>query len=323
MTTEHPNDMEDMSSKNHINAVLIALFVTVLWASSWIIIKFGLEDIPPLTFAGLRYTLAAGILMAFIIAKDDSRLQLKSLAKRDLFVLSGYGLVFVTITQGAQFLGLAMLDAIAVSLLLNVTPLIVLILGIGILKEIPSFKQIGLILVGIGGVVIYFYPLQLELLEAFGIIVVAVGVIANAFSSIIGRTINKSQTYTPILVTGVSMLIGSVVLLSFGLLLEGMSSLSPLSILYIIWLSVVNTAFAFTLWNKAMQTLRAIDISIINGTMLPQIVILSILFLGEHPDFLDWIGLILIAVSAVSVQVLQERKLHRGVNASIYGANTS
>ena len=36
-----------------------ALFVTVLWASSWVIIKFGLEEIPPLLFSGLRYEIAA------------------------------------------------------------------------------------------------------------------------------------------------------------------------------------------------------------------------------------------------------------------------
>ena len=35
-------------------AVLQALFVTFLWSTSWVFIKFGLVDIPALTFAGLR-----------------------------------------------------------------------------------------------------------------------------------------------------------------------------------------------------------------------------------------------------------------------------
>ena len=104
------------------------------------------------------------------------------------------------------------------------------------------------------------------------------------------------------------MLVGSVALLASGLLLEDVQAISLLSWFYIIWLSVVNTAFAFTLWNRAMQTLRAIDITLINGTMLPQIVILSIIFLGEMPTFLDWIGLALIAVSVLIVQVIQARK---------------
>ncbi len=295
-------------SKDHIKAVGLALFVTVLWASSWVIIKFGLEELPPLTFAGLRYVIAAGILMSIIVAKNSTRSELKHLDRRDLGKLGGYGLVFVTVTQGAQFVGLALLDAIAVSLLLNMTPLIVLLLGIVILKEIPTHKQIGLVFLGVGGVLIYFYPLELGVLQIMGLLVVIGGVIANAFSSIIGRAINKEQRVQPIVVTGVSMLAGSVILLAGGVVIERVSSISLLSILYILWLSIVNTALAFTLWNKAMQTLRAIDISIINGMMLPQIVILSIVFLGEIPDMLDWIGLLFIAISALAIQILQAKR---------------
>ena len=40
--------------------MLVALFVVFLWATSWVLIKFGLEAIPPLTFAGLRYVITAG-----------------------------------------------------------------------------------------------------------------------------------------------------------------------------------------------------------------------------------------------------------------------
>ena len=85
--------------------------------------------------------------------------------------------------------------------------------------------------------------------------------------------------------------------------------ISLLSLFYVLWLSVVNTAFAFTIWNKAMQTLRAVDSTIINSTMLPQITILAIIFLGEMPGLLDWFGLILLAVSVAVVQVLQARRI--------------
>ena len=41
-------------------AIGIALFVTVLWSSSWVLIRWGLDDEghPPLTFAALRYGMA-------------------------------------------------------------------------------------------------------------------------------------------------------------------------------------------------------------------------------------------------------------------------
>ncbi|MFX1485219.1 MAG: DMT family transporter [Promethearchaeota archaeon] len=307
-STRSTSTSQQMSSRHHYRAVGIALIVTVLWASSWVIIKFGLEEIPPLTYAGLRYVIAAALLTLFVIARSDSRHELARVNRKQLFTLGGYGIVFVTITQAAQFVGLNLLPAISVSLLLNMTPLIVLVLGVILLREVPTYGQFGWILIGIAGVLIYFYPLDLGALQIIGVVVVLIGVVANAFSSIIGRAINKKKELTPIVITTVSMLIGSVVIMAAAIIFEDVQSISPLSWFYILWLSVVNTAFAFTLWNRAMQTLRAVDITLINGTMLPQIVILSIFFLGEMPTFLDWIGLALIALSALIVQVIQARR---------------
>jgi drug/metabolite transporter (DMT)-like permease len=54
-----------------------------------------------------------------------------------------------------------------------------------------------------------------------------------------------------------------------------------------------------------MQTLRAVDSTIINSTMTPQIVFLSVLFLGEQLNFLDWIGIILVVLSVLFIQVNQ------------------
>ena len=41
---------------------LQAVIVTFLWSTSWVLIKLGLEEIPAINFAGLRYTLAFLIL---------------------------------------------------------------------------------------------------------------------------------------------------------------------------------------------------------------------------------------------------------------------
>jgi drug/metabolite transporter (DMT)-like permease len=51
----------------HTRAVAQALLVTFLWSTSWVLIKWGLADIPALVFAGLRYTLAFLILLPFVM----------------------------------------------------------------------------------------------------------------------------------------------------------------------------------------------------------------------------------------------------------------
>ncbi len=293
------------TKRARIFAVIQALFVTVLWSSSFVIIKFGLEDIPPLTFAGLRYSIASLILMGLILSQTQMRLSIKSRPRKWWGMLILYGLIYITATQGTQFLGLFFLPAITFSLILNMTPIIVLLLSVPSLGERPSFLEISLILLSISGVLLYFYPLDFVGVSILGLVIAFVSLLANSFSAIIGRAINRARDSPALVVTGVMMSVGSIFLMLFGLTMEPIAPLSVLSWFYILWLAVVNTALAFYLWNRAMRVLRAIDMTLINSTMMPQIVILSLFFLGEYPNYLDWIGLIILAICVTAVQVLQ------------------
>ncbi|TXT54101.1 MAG: conserved membrane protein of unknown function [Candidatus Thorarchaeota archaeon] len=294
--------------RQHYIAVGLAIFVTILWSSSWVIIKYGLQEIPPLAFSGLRYALASLILLCVILVRPEMRAHTRFQGRKWWGRLFLYGTIFVTITQGAQFLGLALLPAVTVSMLLNLTPIVVLIMGVFLLHEIPNKKQVGWILIGVSGALLYFWPVILPATQTIGVLIVICGVIANALSSILGRSINREMTTPPVVVTGISMAFGSTLLLISSIILEGYVQLSPFSWFLIIWLSVVNTAIAFTIWNKAMQFLRAIDISIINGTMLPQIVVLSMIFLDEIPDFTDWVALVMVVFSVLFLQLNQAKQ---------------
>lgn len=298
-------------SKDYLLAILEALFVTVLWSSSWVIIKFGLEEIPPFIFAGLRYSLASIILCAIIFNNKDYYQSIKSQSKQWWIKVLAYGLLFIAITQGAQFLALDLLPAITVSFILNITPFIVIILSTIIISERPTLYDLFFLFITFLGLIMYFLPLDLESATIAGLIVGIIAVLANAGSSILGRDLNKKQDAPPIVITCVSMVFGSVVLLILGISLDSIYivfSLSMTSIIYIIWLGLINTALAFTIWNKAMIKLRAVDISLINSTMLPQVVLLSIIFLSEFPTFKEWVGLILLVISVFCIQIAQARK---------------
>ena len=71
----------------------------------------------------------------------------------------------------------------------------------------------------------------------------------------------------------------------------------------IVWLALVNTAFAFTLWNRTLQVLSAVESSIINNTMLIQIAVLAWVFLGESLGALEIVGLGLAALGTLLVQL--------------------
>ena len=285
------------------------MLVTFLWSTSFIIIKLGLVDIPPITYAGLRYGLAFLIFFPFILKKKYIG-EIKQLSAPQWKQLLLLGLIFYTFTQGAQFVGLSLLPSVTVSLLLNFTPIIVAVAGIFLLNEKPSFRQwIGSILFIIG-IVAYFFPISLLENKGLGLAVMFFGVLANAGAALLGRDINKKKNVSPLVITFISMGVGAIILIIVGFALNGLPELSLKNWLFLFWLAGINTAFAFTLWNLTLRSLTAMESSIINGTMLIQIAILAWYFLGEQITFQEGIGMAIAAAGAVLVQMRE--KIEKG-----------
>lgn len=287
---------------SHLSAILLALLVTFLWSTSFVIIKIGLVEIPPLTFAGLRYTIAFICLLPFAFTKTNS-LIIKKLNKKDWRKLILLGFLFYAFTQGTQFIGLSLLPAVTVSLWLNFTPLIVAFMAILFLNEFPTKLQWIGVLIFIIGIFTYFFPVELNQNQTTGLIVMTIGVFANAASAVLGRNINREAKINPGVVTVVSMGIGSIILLITGLTIQGIPSISFQNLLFLLWLAIVNTALAFTIWNFTLRTLSAMESSIINGTMLIQIAVLAWLFLDEFISLKEGIGMLMAAAGVLLVQL--------------------
>ncbi|WP_420632213.1 DMT family transporter [Candidatus Leptofilum sp.] len=292
---------------SHFTAVSQALFVTFLWSTSWVLIKIGLVDIPALTFAGLRYSLAFLCLLPFFW-RSKGTTELRQLNQSGWLRLIALGLIYYALTQGAQFVGLAYLPAVTVNVMLGFTSVLVALLGLGLLGERPSLWQWLGIFVALGGGLLYFYPVQIPQGQVVGFVAAAIGVLANAGAAVLGRSVNRVGQLRPLTVTTVSMGVGSGLLLIVGVATQGLPALSWQSWAIIGWLAVVNTAFAFTLWNVSLRTLSAMESSIINNTMAVQIPVLAVLFLGEQLNGREVLGLVVAIIGALLVQLGRKRK---------------
>ncbi|HML23999.1 MAG TPA: EamA family transporter [Aggregatilinea sp.] len=304
MSAESP-----VSSSSHLRAVLQALFVTFLWSTSWVLIKVGLEDVPALTFAGLRYVLAFLALLPVLLTRPGGAQAVRALTRRDWALLLVLGLIFYSITQGAQFLALERLPAITTSLMISFSAGMVALLGIFTLGErLTRLQWYGLALYLVG-VIVYFYPIDIPTREVVGLGIALVCVLANTVSSVLGRAVNRRGTIPPLVVTVTSMGIGAVVMLVAGIAAQGLPPLSLQTWVIIAWLAVVNTALAFTLWNHTLRTLSAAESSVINNAMLIEIAALAWIFLGESLDAREIGGLALAGVGMLGVQVRQVRRV--------------
>ena len=283
-------------------AIALALLVTFLWATSWVLVKLGLDDLPPITFAGLRYFLAFLILLPFAFRKQNLN-AIKTLSRLEWRYLVLLGLVYFTINQGAIFAAMALLPAMAVSMILSFTSIVTAGIAIRTLGEKANWMQWMGILLNLSGAYLYFYPVDLPRHQWLGILLAFIGMLANSVSTVLGRKVNVSGKISSVVVTTISMGIGAFALMAAGLLTEKFPLLSAKDLLLLAILAVVNTALAFTLWNKALQGLEAIEASVINNLVAFQIAVLAWVFLGESLSGLDIIGIMLAASGAILVQI--------------------
>lgn len=276
--------------------VFQALFVTFLWSTSWVLIKIGLsDDLPPLTFAGLRYTLAAMVLGAVLVRSPTHRAELASITPATRRRLAALGVVLYALTQGAQFIGLDLLPAATLSLLLSFTPAVVTVVAVRTTGEPAVARQwLGMALAAVGAA-LYLAP-ELGVASLLGLGVGVIGLAANAGASLLGRVVNRDAGLSPIAVTAPSMALGGLLTLTAGIVLDGVPRLSGMAWGIVVWLAVVNTAVAFTLWNHTLRSLTATESSAVNNTMLVQIAVLAWLVLGEDLSGAQWTALLVASI---------------------------
>jgi drug/metabolite transporter (DMT)-like permease len=290
------------NSKTHVLALVEALLVTFLWSTSYILIELGLEEINPLTFAAYRYAIASLILvlLMFSLYKKKSFLRFDNKRISVFFVLGFTGFF---IAQGLQFFGLYYLQPVTVTFILNLTPIFVLLLSAFFLKEIPSSTQLIGIALTLCGVLIYFSNTTHVFQEVIGILLTLVSGIGWATYMVVSRYFLREESANIVVLTACSMALGSIMLIGTALFTGNVTQVSFDAWLIILWLSLINTALAFALWNHALKRLRVFEQSILQNTMLIQISVLAYVFLQETLIIQKILGMVLVFIGALIVQI--------------------
>ena len=118
---------------------------------------------------------------------------------------------------------------------------------------------------------------------------------------IIGRSINRFNEISPIVVTTISMAIGSAVLLPIGIWVQGFLVISPLAH----YCMACRGEYGCSLypWNFILRTLSAAESSMISNTMTIWIPVLAVLFLSETLNFRQIDALILVVIGTLAAQI--------------------
>jgi len=133
-------------------AAVIGLYLVlvIIWSSTWVAIKIGLEDCPPLLGAGIRFAAAGLVLLAFALATGRSLRTDTRLA--GILALMPFALAYGLVYWGEQHIpsGLA-------AVLFGVLPLYTAFLGAVLLPDQPlRARLVAGILIAIGGLALAF-----------------------------------------------------------------------------------------------------------------------------------------------------------------------
>ena len=292
-----------------------AFVVTVLWSSSYVLIKLGLADIhiPPLYFATVRYALAFSILLAFDLATASKRAS-KVGTRRQAALLVVAGIGGYTVAQGLQFLGLFYLTAVATSFLLNFNPFFVLVLSVGLLGEGTSSAQMGGLGLALVGAWLFFSQQGAVGGQPLGVLVVIVSGLGWACYVVVARLLQRTGSMSALRFTTITMGIGVVGMIFLTALSGEYAPLSLNGVLIIVWLATANTALAFFLWNWTLRVVPAYELTVLQDLMLVEIAIFAFLFLQETitPLMVGGMALVLLGVLVVQMKAWRGEPPLRG-----------
>ncbi|MDQ3130737.1 MAG: EamA family transporter [Acidobacteriota bacterium] len=277
--------------------ILIWLILCLIWGTTWIFIKIGLEDLPPITFAAVRFILAV-IILAFIIKIQKLPLP-KTASDWKLIALTGilqfsinYSLVFWSeqyISSGLAAVLQAMIMVFGLVLAWIFLPA----------ERITRLKVFAVVLGIIGVAVIFIEQLQINTFEAFaGCIAIVVGAYAAAQASILIKA--KGSRLHPASLVFTQMICGLPIIIVYALIQEG----NPLTlrwtwraVICVLYLTILGTIAAFWLYYwllSKIESTKAMMISLVTPLIA---VIIGAIFLGETLPPQTFFGGVLILAS--------------------------
>ena len=268
-----------------MKARVVWLILCGIWGSTWLFIKLGLADLPPLTFAGIRFLFASLILIALILARGVRWPRKRS----DWTVIAIVGLLQFSLNYGLVFWGEQRISSGLAAVLQSTFPAFGLVIAHFYLPDEPiTAKKVVGILLGFTGVAIIFSH-QLSIAGESALLG-SVALVLSAFFGSYGNVLVKAYgtRIDPFVLAAGQMICGFPPLLALGIATEGnplrfhWTSMAILSLAYLV---VVGSVLAFTLFYWLVRHMDVVNTMLIALVTPVVAVVLGMIVLHEQ---LNW-----------------------------------
>jgi drug/metabolite transporter (DMT)-like permease len=273
-----------------MKARLVWLLLCGIWGSTWLFIKLGLADLPPITFAGIRFVISCAILFPLVWLRHLALPKTRT----DWFLLVGTGVMSFSLNYGLVFWAEQYITSGLAALLQAMLPGFGLILAhIYVPAERMTWVKIGGVILGVCGVgVVFSNQLAISGRQALaGCVAMVLSAFFAAYSNVLVKTHGKNLN--PAVIAAYQMFFGLIPLLLYGLAFEGNPMTfrwTALAILCLLYLAIVGSVIAFLLYYWLMQNMDVTKTMLISLVTPVVAVILGMLVLDEQLSWRTLVG---------------------------------
>jgi drug/metabolite transporter (DMT)-like permease len=280
---------------SRILALLEALLVSMVWASSFIFVKIALTELGPLTIGGLRYFIGFACLLPFLRRRNF----LLNRAQWLRMLLLGFSAY--TLANGAMFWALRFLPATTGSFLMSLLTVTVVFGGVFWLREIPNRVQSFGIFIVLAGMVLFFSP-GLRPGEPVGLAIFVLALLGFTLFGVLSRVAVIDRQVDTLTLTALPLAIGGGLLLAIAMPFEGIPTASLRTWGLVLFLAAVNTALGYVLYNHSLQSLQAFEMNVLLNLSPIWTALFGWLLLDERLISPQWAGIGVVLVGVLFVQ---------------------
>jgi drug/metabolite transporter (DMT)-like permease len=312
----------DGVSARHRDAILFVI-LAVLFGISFVAIKTGLRQLPPVLFAGLRFDVAALLLLAYVAATRERSAWLPQ-TRGDLAGIVVAAVFLIALNNGFLFAGQVTTTPAAASVMYGLNPILAPVFAWWLLGDrISAVGALG-IGVALAGVVIIVQPSPSALTDTstVGQLLVLGAAAAVAFGSVALQRVGSRMASLPL--TAWAMGVGAVFLhvasLALGEPVGPAFDPTPATVASILVVAIFSTAMAYPIYFGLIGRVGPVRANLV-AYVVPIVAALSgWLLLGSAISLGTVVGFFVVVVGFALVErnVLREelRRLERRLEKS-------
>jgi drug/metabolite transporter (DMT)-like permease len=255
--------------------------VCVLWSATFLFIRIGVTDVPPLTFAWTRLAMALAVLLPVALA----RRWFAGLALRDVALIGATGLLILGVFYALLFWGAQFIPSGLVAILQSTIPMVALAIGWLLGSEQVTTRKLAALVASVIGVLAIFadeasVPRGTAMLAAAAVFV---GSCSLALGYVCLKTFGPQ--FQPGPVVTIQTLAATVPLAVAGLALEGNPVSIPwtgASLVALLYLGIVASAIASWINYWLLRRIDASLMLLMGVAQVPIAIALGIVFLDEQ-----------------------------------------